>query len=175
MTNQIYLSPSKRVRGIALGPSKASILRREPSDTTGALDGSAEGMHRFLQELVELTGQSIGANDVPVLELQFGEVATMTSLSANVNAPCLSITALLPRQSQPEYQPLPSVTIETLAPLSDEYEILWHADEGRYVVIRRIPIGELKDERSVMDAILDTSDHTTRWFAQVRAYLSAIR
>jgi hypothetical protein len=42
-------------------------------------------------------------------------------------------------------------------------EFLWDADEGRYMGLRMVPIGSLPDERSVMDAILATSDLALDW------------
>ena len=37
-------------------------------------------------------------------------------------------------------------------------DFLWHADEGRYVLVRKVPLRLLTDERSVMDEILATAD-----------------
>ena len=169
MTNQIRLSPFTRAPFVSHRPTKASILQRDPADTSGVLDGSTEDLNRFLQDLVEMTGQSEEMHDVPVLELQFGDIATVTSVSTVGIYPCLSVTALLPRQKQSEYRPLSSAPISMPDALLRQYEFLWHADDGRYVVVRRVAIEDLTDERSVMDAILDTSDQAAKWFATVCA------
>jgi hypothetical protein len=47
-------------------------------------------------------------------------------------------------------------------------EFLWDADEGRYVALRMVPIVSLPDERSVMDAILATSDLASAWMTARR-------
>lgn len=175
MTNQIHASPHTRVIGIALRSPKVMNLQRELPDTNGVLDGSAEGLNGFLQELVEMMGLSGSPSSVPVLELHLGDVSTMTSVSTAGNGPCLSVTALLPRIKQSEFHPLSSVPVTMTAAVASEYEFLWHADEGRYVVIRRIAIYDLIDERHVMDAILETADEAAKWFSAVCAYLDTLK
>lgn len=151
----------------ALAPSKAAALGCGTAGETGALDGSVARLSRFLRELVEMTGESIGAQAVPVLELQFGDIFTSTSLSAEQEVASLSISALLPRRKRPEYLPLSSVQAEIAASEAGAWECLWHADAGHYVVVRNIPITDFPNESSVMDAIADTSDQVARWFARI--------
>jgi hypothetical protein len=151
---------------------KTTILSHDtPSSYANtALEGSTARMNQCLQELVELTGQQHnGTASVPVLELQLGEVVTITSLLMDATMPSLSITALLPRREQTDNVHLPPSSQKGMpTALADGSECLWHADEGRYVVIRQVPIAELQDaERSVLDAILDTSDQAALWFAAI--------
>ncbi|RZI42226.1 hypothetical protein EGT07_13470 [Herbaspirillum sp. HC18] len=121
-------------------------------------------MRKFLSELVELTGQTNRRHTAPVLELLLGEVITRTTLSSNGETPCLSIIALLPRSEKLSH--LPSAAMQPVSS-QGKTELLWHADEGRYVFSRTIPIAEFSDEASVLDAILDTSDEATTWFETV--------
>jgi hypothetical protein len=154
-------------------PHGIPTLPRNSSETMGELDCSVADMQRFLRELVELAGQVDQSHAAPVLELEFGEVLTRTTVSTNGKSACLSIIALLPRSEQLNYQTEP-----LSAPLSSaagKVEFLWHADEGRYVVIRNIPLTDLPDEPSVMDAIMDTSDEAKAWFASAHASASASR
>lgn len=174
MDDQLHFFPYERVLRIAPRSVKAPTLQPDIPDNNNSLDGSVEALNRFLQELVEMTGQGSGADSVPVLELVFGDITTMTSLSIAGDAACLSITALLPRKAQTDYQPLSSVPVAMSVTAEREYECLWHADEGRYVMVRRIPIENLRDERTVMDAVLDTSDQAAKWFNTVVAYLKDV-
>lgn len=133
------------------------------------LDGSAACMQSLLRELVELAGQTDSARDIPVLELQLGEVTTITALATGQSPPCLSITALLPRAGRSDYSHLSaSGAFHVQGAAGADSEFLWHADDGRVVVVRRVPIAALPDARSALDAILDTADQASNWFASIR-------
>jgi len=149
----------------------ASILEEENSDADGILDGSLVGLSQFLSELVDMAGQSDAAHSAPVLELQFGNILTTTSLSTPHDNACLSITAFLPRQesTNPQLLSFHQTQDSSKNNMLGDWECLWHADEGRHVIVRKIPIAVLVDERSVMDAIADTSDQAAAWFAKVAA------
>jgi hypothetical protein len=129
----------------------------------GTLDGSLARITALLRELVELTGHDAG--DVPVLELQFGDILTRTALHA-LDKNYLLITAILPRHgdSGPGWAPSGAGP----APHGQDMEFLWHADDGHYIGLRMVPIGSLPDERSVMDAILAASDQAAAWMAARR-------
>lgn len=121
-------------------------------------------INRLLRELMELSGQQ--AADAPVLELLIGEVLTRTSIAPEVADRCLSITALLPKSEQPHYVPrFFSPAAADACPPSAEF--LWHADEGRYIVVRKVPVAGLRDERGIMDAILATADIARDYFAAI--------
>lgn len=124
-------------------------LHNDVGNAPGTLDGSLARITALLRELIQLTGHD--ESDVPVLELQFGDILTRTTLHA-LDKNYLLIMAILPKcgDSPP-------------APHGQDMEFLWHADDGRYVGLRMIPIGSLPDERSVMDAILATSDKASAW------------
>jgi hypothetical protein len=77
-------------------------------------------------------------------------------------APCLSVTALLPAGGKLRFVAEPAQPAAAAGP---KIEFLWHADEGRYVVMRSMPVTDFPDEASVMDAILDTSDRARAWYA----------
>lgn len=161
MTNHPYTSGGTQTQCAGFASSEAASLEYDTGDQNGALDGSVAQLNSFLRELVEMTGQSAGARAVPVLELQFGDIATSTVLLVDQDVASLSITALLPRLEHAEYQPL------SAAAEAGEWECLWHADAGHYVVVRNIPITDFPDERSVMDAIADTADEVARWIGSV--------
>lgn len=162
MTHHPYTMSGNPTQGTPLAPSKTLTLGYDTTDQTDALDGSVAALSRFLRELVEMTGHSPGAQTVPALELQFGDIFTSTVLSTGKGVASLSITALLPRLGRSAYLPL-SAQAEMTAVGADKWECLWHADAGHYVVVRNIPITEFSNERSVMDAIADTSDQVARW------------
>ena len=105
----------------------------------------------LLRELIGLTGR----DGDEVLELQFGDVLTRTALHA-LDRQYLVVTALLPPCGDGGC-PVPA--------RMDDMEFLQDADEGRYVGLRLVPIGSLPDERSVLDAILATSDMAADWLA----------
>ena len=129
-----------------------------------ALDGSLAQVTRVLRELIELTGEP--AQDVPVLELQLGDILTRTTVQA-ADGDYLLITALLPKRRGSAYAAQASEALAEQAAQGMEY--LWHADEGRHIGVRRVPLAQLTDERSLMDAILATSDQAAAWFAVRRA------
>jgi hypothetical protein len=132
-------------------------LPQDPTIASSALDGSVVQLTRLLRELVELTGEEAGP--VPTLELQFGDILTRTTVQAS-DGGCLLITAMLPKCDEPGYVALAGAS-------ASEIEYLWHADEGCHVGVRRVPVRELPDERSVMDAIMATSDQAAAWFADL--------
>lgn len=127
-----------------------------PINAGGTLDGSLAQLTHFLRELIAMTGQT--AADVPVLELQLDDITTRTTVQA-ADGNFLLISALLPKSSGAGYSTEPG------AQATHNIEYLWHADEGRYIGVRKVPIAHLPDERSVMDAILTTSDRAAAWFA----------
>ncbi|WP_211474769.1 hypothetical protein [Collimonas humicola] len=144
-------------------------MQTDTPDHAGALDGSVAGMRRFLYELVEMTAQGAASDATPLLELQFGDVLTVTSLSTAHGAACLEVTAFLPRQQQAGYFPQSSLPAAAGPAAGSDCEFLWHADEGRYVAVRKIALADLPDERSVMDAIMDTSDLAVMWLVAASA------
>jgi hypothetical protein len=124
-------------------------------------DGSPGAVLRFMREMAGLTGEGqSGAS--PVLELQFDRVLTMTSLSVTPPAPALCISVHLPRDPD-----LPGAAPGRDAlTLEDGGELLWDAGEGRYVILHRIPIAGLTDERALFDAVLDAKDRALAWLAE---------
>jgi hypothetical protein len=142
---------------------ESSNLHQDLSIADGTLDGSIGQLTRFLRELIEMTGQEAGA--VPVLELQFGEILTTTTIQTD-DGNCLLITALLPKCRPSPY--LSQAAASHFLQNADDIHYLWHADEGRYIGLRRIQISGLNDERSVMDAIMATADQAANWFSTRR-------
>jgi hypothetical protein len=141
----------------------------DPAAASGALDGSVAQVTRLLRELIEMTGEP--AQDVPVLELQLGEILTRTTVQ-EADGSYLLITALLPPCRADGYIAQASTAVSMQAAQGIEY--LWHADEGRHIGVRRVPIAGLADERSLMDAILATSDQAAAWFSARRGSKSAL-
>jgi hypothetical protein len=139
-------------------------MRQQAPVSLDKFDGSAARVLRFMRELVELTGQG-RADDCAVVELQFDGVLTVTSLSVEEPAPFLCIAVYLPRRESPLAAP-PSLAGTTFA---DDSELLWDASEGRYVILHRIGIEHLVDERGLFDAILDAKDRAAAWMAQADA------
>lgn len=139
-------------------------MPQDPTTESGALDGSVAQLIRLLRELVELTGEEAG--DVPMLELQFGEILTRTTVQAS-GGNYLVITAMLPPCGDEGYGPgyISQAGEAVSRQAAQGMEYLWHADEGRHIGVRRVPLAELHDERGVMDAILTTSDLAAAWFA----------
>lgn len=135
-------------------------------DNTGEADETPLiRINRLLQELIELSGQQTPT--ASVLELQIGGIVTRSAIAPEMPDRSLAITALLPKCEQPHYLP------RLFSPSSAEQgptcvEILWHADEGRYIVVRKVPVVELTDERSIMDAILLTADIARDYFSTLR-------
>lgn len=142
---------------------ESSTLQQAPSNADGTLDGSVAQVTRFLRELIGMTGQEIEA--VPVLELQLGEILTRTTIQT-ADRSYLLITAIMPKCRRSHY--LLQASAETSLEDEEDIHYLWHADEGRHIGVRRIPIAKLPDERSVMGAILTMADETGAWFSERR-------
>jgi hypothetical protein len=130
-------------------------LQNKAGNAPGTLDGSLSRITALLRELIQLTGYDEGG--VPVLELQFGDILTRTALHT-LDKNYLVVTAMLPKFGAGPYP----------APPGRDMEFLWHADEGRYIGLRLVPIGSLRDARSVMDAILAASDQASAWMTARR-------
>ncbi|NHZ32674.1 hypothetical protein [Massilia rubra] len=123
--------------------------------------GSAAAVLRCLRELVELTGQQ-STGGPPVLELQFDEIVTLTSLAADAAQPFLCVSVYLPRRT------LAAAAAPPLAsPGYPGGEWLWDASEGRYIILHNIGIGQLADETSLLDAIMDARDKAGAWLLSV--------
>ncbi|MGW8393197.1 hypothetical protein [Pseudoduganella sp. HUAS MS19] len=122
-------------------------------------DGSSRAANALLAELCELCGQD--AASPPVLELQFGLVLTRTAVDAASGGGCLTISARLPALGQDGYAPQAGDS------RFDGLDCMWHADEGCHIAMRRIALARLGDERSVMDAILETADMAQAWHASM--------
>jgi hypothetical protein len=138
--------------------------------SAGEPDGSLVSLTGFLRELAALAGQ--GGTHIPILELQFGDIETRTTVERIGKSEFLTVTALLPRSECPPYlSPKPAALLPTGVP-QQAATILWDKEELRYIATRRVPVSDLPDERSVMDAILQTSDEAIGWFALLRQILS---
>lgn len=126
-------------------------------------------MARLLRELVQITTQAESTSEPPMLELQFGDIVTSTTLLANDDMQCLVIIAQLPRSGHSIRSRgcQPSWSSSLSPPL--ELELAWHADKGCYLALKQMAISEFTDEASVLDDILDTADRSRNW------YISALR
>lgn len=123
------------------------------------LAGSTARLVSLLKELIELTGQPAG--EAPVLELQFGDILTRTVVQEQEGQ--LLIVALLPKSGDSTYLAPPGAATTMLSKQQIHY--LWDGDEGRHIGVRSVPVKALHDDRSVMDAILDTADQAAAWSA----------
>ena len=135
-------------------------MQQAPTIANDILDGSVTQVIRFLRDLIQLSGQE--AQGVPVLELQLGEILTRTAVQT-MDRNYLLITAYMPKCRRSHY--VSQVSAGASAQAEGCIEYLWHGDEGRHIGVRKVPVTELSDERSVMDAILTTSDQAAAWFS----------
>lgn len=132
---------------------------------------SAQEVKHLLLDLISLSGQNAGA--YPALELQIGEIVTRTSVEPAGLDLYLAVTGLLPPCAGAPCLPALSEPSTLLGEESLPFDFLWHADHGRYIVVRKIPLHTLSDERAVMDEILDTADIASRCFDAVQRLQSA--
>lgn len=123
---------------------KGNLEEDRPDDMTG------QGVKDLLADLANLSGQA--AAERPALELLIGDILTCTSVEPAGLDLYLCVTGLLP----PCECTLPPSALAGRERAG--YELLWHADQGRYIVVRRIPLRMLSGERGVMDEILNTAD-----------------
>lgn len=123
------------------------------------LDGSSRAARLLLAELCALSGQDAAAR--PVLELQFGAVVTRTAVEDSPGGARLTISARLPAQRGQDY------AWRGEGAQFGELDCMWHADEGCHIAVRRIALARLGDERSLMDAILETADMARAWHASM--------
>lgn len=138
-------------------------MKKPPTTANGTLNGSVTQVTSLLRDLVQLSGQE--AQDVPVLELQLGEILTRTAVQT-IDRNYLLITAYMPKCRRSHY--VSQVNSAAFSRSEGGIEYLWHVDEGRHIGVRKVPVTELSDERSVMDAILTTSDQAAAWFSSRR-------
>jgi len=129
-------------------------------------DITSQEVKTLLLHLMHLSGQPATAR--PALELFIGDILTCTSVEPEGQDLYLCVTALLPSCGAG----LPEAPI--LSMLGDDgdragFELLWHADRGCYIVVRKIALRKLTDERSVMDEILNTADLAQRCQRKITA------
>ncbi|WEF32215.1 hypothetical protein [Pseudoduganella chitinolytica] len=136
-------------------------METDDREEGAALDGSPAAAMRLLAELAALAGQQHAGT--PVLELMVGEIVTFASVASD--AACLTVTARLPPCGPAGYLPAGAALQQRLG--QDGIDCRWHADEGCYVAVRTVPLATLRDERSLMDAILDTADAARDWHAHL--------
>lgn len=122
-------------------------------------DGSSRAANALLAELCALCGQD--AASPPVLELRFGLVVTRTAVDSTGREAWLNISARLPALGEDGYAPQGGNA------RFDGLDCMWHADEGCHIALRRIALARLGDERSVMNAILETADMAQAWHASM--------
>jgi hypothetical protein len=123
--------------------------------------GSAAAVLQCMRELVALTGQG-RADGAPVLELQFDDILTVTSLSPKEPQPFLCVSVYLPRRA------LVAAAAPPLAvPGYPGGEWLWDASEGRYIILHNIGIEQLVDETGLLDAIMTAKDKAAAWLVSV--------
>lgn len=124
-----------------------------PDDITG------QEIKQLLCDLMTLSGQEAAAR--PALELLIGDILTRTSVEPAGQDLYLCVTGLLPPC---QVQTSPSAILASTLDQGERsgFELLWHADHGRYIVVRKIALRQLTDERSVMDEILNTADLAQR-------------
>lgn len=132
-------------------------MQNDACSAPGTLDGPLARITALLRELIDMTGR--GERGASVLELQFGDILTRTALHAP-DKRCLVITAMLPKCGDGGYAAAHAQ--------ERDMEFLWDADDGRHIGLRMVPIGSLPDERSVLDAILATSDMALAWLTARR-------
>lgn len=150
--------------GISL-KTYAMISPRKPAEPVEGLDGSAGSMHRLLGELVSLAGQDDESHTAPVLELQFGDLLTRTSIRKRDDVEYVVVVVELPRLDNAAL-PSGAANASGIFPADEgDVEMLWHAEKGRHVVVRHIPVAVFPDETSVFDAIMDSADRVSAWLA----------
>ncbi len=136
-------------------------MQQHDYDPPEQFGGSASAVLRCLRELVALTGQD-RTDAPPVLELQFGDILTLTSLAFDAPQPFLCVSVYLPRCA------LVAAAAPPLAsPAYPGGEWLWDASEGRYIILHSIEIGQLADEPGLLDAILAAKDRAGAWLLSV--------
>jgi hypothetical protein len=161
MHDQVQIAQNKDAQ-IALHQADAVTVPSDNwYDAPVRLDGSMEAMRACLEALAALTCQSDSASSAPILEFRFGDIVTMTSLLSINEQWYLSITALLPRFASDVTQSTAHLT--TSAIIESARSILWHADKGCHVIVRKFLVSVFADERSVLDAIADTADEAAAW------------
>jgi hypothetical protein len=132
----------------------------QSTQSEGRLDGSAAGMHRFLSELVALAAQDDSGHSAPMLELQFGEVLAKTSMCKRDLVDCVMIVLVLPKCEPAQLGPPSLFPDDAFAA-----ELLWHAEEGRHIIVRHLPVASFKDETAVLDTIMASADQVRAWLA----------
>jgi len=138
---------------------RVAILEEQQDDISG------QEIKQLLLDLMQYAGQERVAR--PALELEIGDIVTRTSVEPAGIDLYLCVTATLPPCDAPVTASLapPAALADTLPGSCD---FLWHADEGRYVLVRKISLRALTDERGVMDEILVTADLAAQCFDEIR-------
>ena len=137
-----------------------SCLEDDMSDDTplgpDLIDGSLAGVRAFLAEMAQLVD---GGAAEPVLELLFDGILTCSAVSDEGEGG-LAIFAFLPRSAGAQACGIDAALSAEAAKRG--YDCLWHAEQGCLVLARTVPLGALRDEPGVLDAIMETAQYARR-------------
>lgn len=141
------------------------VSSEDESMTSDGLTGTPAELRALFRELVELTDQIDPESAVPILELQFDDIFTSAWFPEDSALQCMCIAVLLPRHTQSSCLPIGCALPLIPKPPLKKDALLWHADEGCYVIMFHVPIADLSDERSMLDAMLDAAEQAKAWHA----------
>ena len=165
MVSLLGFSDQKCPPGIISPTPRGYGLHEDWTEQSDDLPFGVSQVVDFVRELIEMAEGGVNETPKDVLELQFGDVLTKTAVQTD-DGSCLLVMAFLPKCRHSPFTPRQTVSLST--PARGMLEIFWHAEEGRYVGMRRIALDDLPDERSVMDAILATAEDAAAWFSSTR-------
>ena len=144
---------------------KLSVVHIDHQDASILLDGSVAGLNAVLLDLVAIVGQDNNSHTAPILEIQFGDICTLTSAQEIQGNAFLSVAVLLPRHDKADCSSVGAMKYSTLLGKDGDWECLWHADKGHHVLVHNIAINSISDECGIMDAIIESAEQATLWFA----------
>ena len=117
----------------------AAYADQTPPLGPDCIDGSQDGLRRFLAEMAQTMGEEGGAL---VLELDGIVVSAMAAPEDG-----LMVVTRLPRAVTGGRRAAPAGC-----------ELAWHAELGCEVLLRHLPLAALRSEPDVLDAMLDCAD-----------------
>jgi len=124
----------------------------------GLLDGTADDLNRFLQELVSMVEPDADRDSRHALELRFGDVVTHSTVVTIADAPCLSIVAVLARTAADASGVPCDIGFLADGKSAIAGRPVWHIDSRRQVLRCAIPIDRFSTETDVFNAIISVAE-----------------
>jgi hypothetical protein len=132
----------------------------------GDLSGSFKRCLLFLAGLETMKGQHQLTDDVSAVEFLLDDVAIVASMEPDGCMPYLLLAALpMPPDESSLGARCRHLQKHGTASPGANLNVVWDSAAGTYVLLRKIPIETLYNERALLDAVVEMASNASQWRA----------